>query len=289
MFTILFFARAIGRSEGTATREKIKEISEGIDEAQQRSGVIVCYKDDSLEIIPSNDAQQTSSRSLTLKDRAISRLEFLAEKQQHNIEMIAGHAASLLQDKDSVPADKPDEDWISPTSCSAASVSFEQPSWCECTLMRRCFGGNTEHRPPNIASLPTRTLSRRRGYHRLVSKVSNFREIGPRKGFLVFWEFSPALARRSAPRLDLRGRRDPELTGLEPATSAVTGRRSNQLSYNSSKTSGETRAEYQELQPNSWAAGQQSQTANGPAAARVDMRYGLPGKARRGAPAGRDC
>ena len=28
---------------------------------------------------------------------------------------------------------------------------------------------------------------------------------------------------------------DPELTGLEPATSAVTGRRSNQLSYNSSE------------------------------------------------------
>jgi hypothetical protein len=27
----------------------------------------------------------------------------------------------------------------------------------------------------------------------------------------------------------------PELTGLEPATSAVTGRRSNQLSYNSSE------------------------------------------------------
>jgi hypothetical protein len=47
---------------------------------------------------------------------------------------------------------------------------------------------------------------------------------------------------------------DAELTGLEPATSAVTGRRSNQLSYNSSKTSGETRAEYQGLQPNSWAA-----------------------------------
>src|SRR5258708_348605 len=31
---------------------------------------------------------------------------------------------------------------------------------------------------------------------------------------------------------DFRG---PELTGLEPATSAVTGRRSNQLSYNSSE------------------------------------------------------
>ena len=29
--------------------------------------------------------------------------------------------------------------------------------------------------------------------------------------------------------------RHPELTGLEPATSAVTGRRSNQLSYNSSE------------------------------------------------------
>jgi hypothetical protein len=34
-------------------------------------------------------------------------------------------------------------------------------------------------------------------------------------------------------RLTSRG--EPELTGLEPATSAVTGRRSNQLSYNSSE------------------------------------------------------
>ena len=35
--------------------------------------------------------------------------------------------------------------------------------------------------------------------------------------------------------LGARDRVDPELTGLEPATSAVTGRRSNQLSYNSSE------------------------------------------------------
>jgi hypothetical protein len=33
----------------------------------------------------------------------------------------------------------------------------------------------------------------------------------------------------------LGGWSSPELTGLEPATSAVTGQRSNQLSYNSSE------------------------------------------------------
>jgi Protein of unknown function (DUF2806) len=122
----LIFARAIGRSEGTATREKIKEISEGIDEAQQRSGVIVHYKDDSLEIIPSSDAETPPSRSVTLKDRAIARLEFLAEKQQRNIEMIAGHAASLLQDKDSVPPEKPDEDWIARFFSAAQDISSAQ-------------------------------------------------------------------------------------------------------------------------------------------------------------------
>ena len=40
-----------------------------------------------------------------------------------------------------------------------------------------------------------------------------------------------------------------ESTGLEPATSAVTGQRSNQLSYNSMSEEGEIRANYLDLQP----------------------------------------
>jgi endonuclease I len=40
-----------------------------------------------------------------------------------------------------------------------------------------------------------------------------------------------------------------ELTGLEPATSAVTGQRSNQLSYNSFREEGETRTDCFGLQP----------------------------------------
>ena len=35
--------------------------------------------------------------------------------------------------------------------------------------------------------------------------------------------------------MEMSGRLHPESTGLEPATSAVTGRRSNQLSYDSSE------------------------------------------------------
>ena len=41
-----------------------------------------------------------------------------------------------------------------------------------------------------------------------------------------------------------------ELTGLEPATSAVTGQRSNQLSYNSVWKEADTRTNFPELQQN---------------------------------------
>jgi hypothetical protein len=46
-----------------------------------------------------------------------------------------------------------------------------------------------------------------------------------------------------------RGKKEAELTGLEPATSAVTGQRSNQLSYNSRRRKRETKTEYRSLQP----------------------------------------
>ena len=45
-----------------------------------------------------------------------------------------------------------------------------------------------------------------------------------------------------------------ELTGLEPATSAVTGQRSNQLSYNSVWKEADSRTNFPELQQNFEAA-----------------------------------
>ena len=53
-----------------------------------------------------------------------------------------------------------------------------------------------------------------------------------------------ALQQRIGDRLKLA-----ESTGLEPATSAVTGQRSNQLSYDSKSEEGEARTDYKSLQP----------------------------------------
>jgi Protein of unknown function (DUF2806) len=180
----LIFAKAIGRGEGAATREKIKEISQGIDEAQQRSGVFVHYQDDSLEIIPSSDTETPPSRSFTLKDRAIARLEFLAEKQQRNIEMIAGHAASLLQEKDSVPPEKPDEDWIARFFSVAQDISSAQMQ----ELWGRILAG--EIQKPGTYSLATLDFVRnlRTSDAALIERLSKVVATTPEFAFVPFWE-----------------------------------------------------------------------------------------------------
>jgi Protein of unknown function (DUF2806) len=118
-----FFAKKIGHREGAAAAEKIRQISDAISEAQQQQATLVRYKDDNLEILPASLSEQSPS---TLSERAKARAEFVAEKQQENVEMIAAHAALQLSDKSSVPGEKPDEDWISRFFAISQEISSPQ-------------------------------------------------------------------------------------------------------------------------------------------------------------------
>jgi Protein of unknown function (DUF2806) len=61
-----------------------------------------------------------------LAERAKATSEFLAEKRQANIEAIAAHAALQLSDKEAVPTQKPDEDWVTRFFSAAQDISSAQ-------------------------------------------------------------------------------------------------------------------------------------------------------------------
>ncbi len=128
---------------------EISTISAALNKVAEEHQLPVVYKAGEVEVWQKPDDGTLTIAPKPLEDRTSLRINFQERKRQQNVENVTSIAAIELANEDSVPNEKPDEDWVSRFFSSAQDVSSEQMQ----QLWGRILAG--EVRQPGKYSLRT--------------------------------------------------------------------------------------------------------------------------------------
>lgn len=128
---------------------EIRVISAALAEVADNHTLPVIYKNGEIELWQKPDDHTLILESRKIDERSNLRLDYQERKKQANIESVTSIAAVELANDDSVPDEKPDEDWTTRFFSSVQDVSSEQMQ----NLWGRILAG--EIRRPGTYSLRT--------------------------------------------------------------------------------------------------------------------------------------
>jgi len=137
------------RKVADARAYEIDKISTAISNAAEKHAAPVVYKDGEIEIWKKPDDQTLILDAKSPDERSALRIGYQERKRQNNIERITSTAAAEIHTEASVPANWPDEDWVTRFFNTAQNVSSAEMQ----DLWGRILAG--EIRRPGMYSLRT--------------------------------------------------------------------------------------------------------------------------------------
>jgi hypothetical protein len=108
-----------------AKAKELKHIAEAIKSVTNDADLSISY-DEGKIAVKALESQEFVTQATTIENRASDRILFKAAKQQQNLEKVTSQAAIELSSEQSVPAAKPDEDWIARFFDYAKNISSDQ-------------------------------------------------------------------------------------------------------------------------------------------------------------------
>lgn len=137
------------KKNAAAKAEEISAIAKALDQAVEKHGLEVQYKDGAVESVKRSSQQVLLASEIPPEERLAARVSFQEQKRQNNLEGITSAAAAELAHEESVADEAPDEDWVSRFFDSAQDVSSEEMQ----NLWGRILAG--EIKQPGTYSLRT--------------------------------------------------------------------------------------------------------------------------------------
>ncbi|EMI23287.1 DUF2806 domain-containing protein [Rhodopirellula europaea] len=111
------------RKVADARAHEIRTIAEALGDVSQEQNLPVVYKDGAIEVWQKPDDQTLILESRTRDERSDLRIEYQERKRQSNVEHITSVAAAELCQEETVPDEKPDDDWVTRFFSNAEDVS----------------------------------------------------------------------------------------------------------------------------------------------------------------------
>lgn len=112
-------------STAAARAKEIQDVAQAIKSVTNNADLDISYEEGKVAI-KTVESQKFITEVTTIENRASDRILFEANKQQRCLEQVTSHAAFELSGEESVPEQKPDEDWISRFFDYAKTISTQE-------------------------------------------------------------------------------------------------------------------------------------------------------------------